>query len=330
MVVKRKYWVLALGDKSYFWEDCKKNNFVAIGWDAYGNANKFSTPESLKRILIDGNIWGNMTPHRAGAIVSEVWMFGKKMDINDIVFVKKGQSRIMGVGKVTSGLYYDINKLSHESKKNYFGYQNDEAYPNIRDVKWFKGYPPEGIEISRQQSWLRTIAEVKEDTLEVLLSELEDAGLSIPTKKEPDDFNEEARAYNKVLKKKKSKAEGPRHLKLKEYVAHNPECIGTSAEISGQLEFPFLSGDECDVVFDVSDDKAVVVEIKNGERGELVKGIYQAIKYRALMTAQKGQGKDCDVTAFLVAYNIPDDIAEFASLFDVKCKVITDEMMENL
>jgi hypothetical protein len=46
------------------------------------------------------------------------------------------------------------------------------------------------------------------------------------------------------------------------------------------------------------------------------------------MIAYKGKGKDCDINAFLVAYNIPDDIAEFASIFDIKCKVITDEMMD--
>jgi len=65
-----------------------------------------------------------------------------------------------------------------------------------------------------------------------------------------------------------------------------------------------------------------VVEIKGGERGELVRGIYQAIKYRALMAAEKGHGKDYPVSAYLVAHDIPDDIATFASKFQIQCHSI--------
>ena len=37
--------------------------------------------------------------------------------------------------------------------------------------------------------------------------------------------------------------------------------------------------------------EAIVVEVKGGkERDELVKGIYQAVKYRALMAAERGRG----------------------------------------
>lgn len=147
-------------------------------------------------------------------------------------------------------------------------------------------------------------------------------------KKRPEDFKEEVREYIELLKKRKSIGEGPAHLKLKNYVAENPECVGLSMKTEGEVEHTFLSGDECDVAFDISDDKAVVVEIKNGERGELIKGIYQAIKYRALMVAEKGEGKDYDVAAFLVAYKIPDDITEFARIFDINCKIITQEMID--
>lgn len=156
---------------------------------------------------------------------------------------------------------------------------------------------------------------------------LKDLGLS-PIKKKPEDFKEEARAYMELLKKRKNVGEGLAHLKLKNYVAENPECIGVPSRTKWEVEFPFISGDECDVVFDISGDKAVVVEIKNGERGELIKGIYQAIKYRALMVAEKGKGKDYDVAAFLVAYNIPDDIIDYARIFDINCKIITYEMID--
>ncbi len=47
-----------------------------------------------------------------------------------------------------------------------------------------------------------------------------------------------------------------------------------------------------------------MVEIKNGDPGELVKGIYQAVKYRALMQDEKGHGNPALVDAILVAYSI--------------------------
>ena len=99
---------------------------------------------------------------------------------------------------------------------------------------------------------------------------------------------------------------------MKLYVARNPARIGLYAHGEPQIEFRFVSGDVCDIVFDLDTLGMAVVEIKNGERGELVKGIYQAVKYRALMEAEKGHGEPYSVKAILVAYEMPDDIAAFA------------------
>jgi hypothetical protein len=40
------------------------------------------------------------------------------------------------------------------------------------------------------------------------------------------------------------------------------------------------------------------------------------------------KGKDYDVAAFLVAYKIPDDIADYAHTFNINCKIITREMID--
>ena len=69
----------------------------------------------------------------------------------------------------------------------------------------------------------------------------------------------------------------------------------------------------------MSGEHTTVVEIKNGERGELVKAIYQAIKYRALMMAKKGEGRSYSVDAYLVAYEMAPDIRNFAAKFKVQC-----------
>ncbi len=86
----------------------------------------------------------------------------------------------------------------------------------------------------------------------------------------------------------------------------------------------FASGDRCDVVFDLDGSGGAVVEVKDGEHdGELVRGVYQAVKYRALMEAEKGQGSEYPVRAFLVAYRMPDYISQLGSRFDVDCRRVS-------
>ena len=136
------------------------------------------------------------------------------------------------------------------------------------------------------------------------------------------DLDEEGRAYAGYLERKGQVGEGEPHRVLKEYMAQNPAVIGLHPEKPGEQEYPFVSGDKCDVVFDLGQNGYAVVEIKKGERGELVKGVYQAIKYRALMKAEKGHGENYPVSAYLVAYDIPDDIAAWASKFNVQCCII--------
>ncbi len=161
------------------------------------------------------------------------------------------------------------------------------------------------------------------DRWDALLKEL---GLT-PIEKTSEDLNKEGEEYLKILERKGTGyGEDEPHLKLKKYVAQNPSVIGLSESVRGKEEFQFISGDVCDVVFENSE--CFVVEIKNGIRGELIKGIYQAIKYRALMMAEKGKGLEYPVNAFLVAYDIPIDIAEFASKFDIECRIIDRKLVD--
>jgi hypothetical protein len=106
-------------------------------------------------------------------------------------------------------------------------------------------------------------------------------------------------------------------------VADKPAVIGLDAQEPGKTEFSFISGDRCDVVFDLGREGMTVVERKGGKHdGELVRGIYQAVKYRALITAEKGQGEKYAVRALLVAHEMSDYIAKLASRFDIDCRQV--------
>jgi hypothetical protein len=134
----------------------------------------------------------------------------------------------------------------------------------------------------------------------------------------------EGRAYARYLTRQGMAAEGEPHRKLKEFIASHPSVIGLAPVRPAIREYLFPSGDECDVTFELEDGTYAVVEVKNGEHSELIKGMYQAVKYRALMAAEKGHGQPVRVYAIIVAYSIPDDIVAFATKLGITCRIVPE------
>ena len=77
------------------------------------------------------------------------------------------------------------------------------------------------------------------------------------------------------------------HKALKTYVAQNPKVIGLGANTpTGITEFPLPSGDSLDVSFN-GKKVWVAVEVKSSisAEGDIVRGLFQCVKYRAVMEA---------------------------------------------
>ncbi len=77
------------------------------------------------------------------------------------------------------------------------------------------------------------------------------------------------------------------HKALKAYVAKNPKVIGLDADTpTGITEFPLPSGDSLDVSFNRKK-FWVAAEVKSSlsDEGDIVRGLFQCIKYRAVMEA---------------------------------------------
>jgi len=86
--------------------------------------------------------------------------------------------------------------------------------------------------------------------------------------------------------------ESPEHKKLKQFVAKHPEAVGLPASLSpGHMEEPLLSGDVLDVFFRHGHDH-VAVEVKSSvsDEADIMRGMFQCVKYRAVLEAQ--QAKD--------------------------------------
>lgn len=79
----------------------------------------------------------------------------------------------------------------------------------------------------------------------------------------------------------------PEHRELRDYVAAHPESVGVSVLAEGLTEYPLKSGDSVDVVF-LTEEETVAVEVKSERSGndDIERGIYQCIKYSAVIESE--------------------------------------------
>jgi hypothetical protein len=83
------------------------------------------------------------------------------------------------------------------------------------------------------------------------------------------------------------KGEGAEHKELKLYLARNPHVIGIEWAGHGDTERLLLSGDRLDISFR-DDESWIAVEVKgeNSPVADLVRGIFQCIKYKVILESQ--------------------------------------------
>lgn len=96
--------------------------------------------------------------------------------------------------------------------------------------------------------------------------------------------------YSEVLTKAavfRGGGESDRHKNLKHFVAQHPETIYLPPTTpNGETEYPLPSGDRLDVLFRDKDDW-IAVEVKASISGvdDIVRGMFQCVKYRAVIEA---------------------------------------------
>lgn len=117
-----------------------------------------------------------------------------------------------------------------------------------------------------------------------------------------------------------SGSESDAHKKLKEQVANNPALVGLKTDDSGIQEFALWSGDKVDVYFQR---EAVAVEVKTANAGfdELHRGIFQCVKYKAVLQAQQVHDRIIPIADCLLAVGgaFPEELQEIANVLGVRC-----------
>lgn len=97
--------------------------------------------------------------------------------------------------------------------------------------------------------------------------------------------------------------EGPEHKALKQYVCDHPSVVGLPfTSPKGSVESPLPSGDKIDVLFQTRP-RMLGVEVKSriSNDVDLIRGLFQCVKYRSVMEAERGyKGGRYAVDAVLV------------------------------
>lgn len=83
--------------------------------------------------------------------------------------------------------------------------------------------------------------------------------------------------------------EGEEHKAIKEYILKNPKSVGIKNVASSEVEYKLASADRIDVCFELKDKDHIAVEVKpsTAPQDDIARGIFQCIKYKALLDAER-------------------------------------------
>ena len=116
------------------------------------------------------------------------------------------------------------------------------------------------------------------------------------------------------------KGEGKNHRTLRLWVKNNPsKVIRNIGAVDAETEVDLLSGDRVDVVF-YSTSKTIAVEVKSKDSAsaDLLRGIYQCVKYRAVLLAMDARS-NAPVDCVLVTEKpLPGYLSKLADRLTVK------------
>jgi 5-methylcytosine-specific restriction enzyme B len=101
------YWKIAPGEKAWQWDECKKNGFIAVGWDEIGNViglDEDSFEARRKEVIAhDPSLAGQKSWTKAH--LRHLWEF-VHLKPGDKVIANQGIRLILGVGTVTGEPFF--------------------------------------------------------------------------------------------------------------------------------------------------------------------------------------------------------------------------------
>jgi len=106
-----QYWLYAPGENAKNWEEFYTSGIMALGWDSLGDLRQYKDRDAIKEALT----WDNGGEGSKKNDVSANDDFVNKMNIGDVVIVKKGRTELLGYGVVKSHYLYDQTRSNFRS-----------------------------------------------------------------------------------------------------------------------------------------------------------------------------------------------------------------------
>jgi 5-methylcytosine-specific restriction protein B len=93
---------IAPGENAKYWDDCRDNGYICVGWDEVGDLREFSSKDEFRARF--GERYQYTTEAKTTAKTNEVWTL-IELEPGDIVLANKGTSRVLAVGTVVEPAY---------------------------------------------------------------------------------------------------------------------------------------------------------------------------------------------------------------------------------
>lgn len=112
------YWIYSPGENASAWDECKDNGIMLLGWGDVGDLTIFADKNAIKDKMRE--VYNSDASFKNDA--HAVWQFSRELKPGDIVFAKKGMTKIIGRGVVESDYIFDESRA--------------DKYKHIRKIKW--------------------------------------------------------------------------------------------------------------------------------------------------------------------------------------------------
>ncbi|WP_052670534.1 AAA family ATPase [Draconibacterium sediminis] len=110
-IVNKRYWLYSPGKNAFKWEEFYEKGIMALGWEELGDLTQYETRDEIRDKLISA--YGGKGSKKNDVSANDDFI--NRVNIGDVILVKKGRGELLGYGIVDSDYYFDTNRDNFKS-----------------------------------------------------------------------------------------------------------------------------------------------------------------------------------------------------------------------